>query len=410
MTACPAHLAAPPASGPTYGRLVFDAPHERFEIRDAQPAVLEMAKRVFPGCVVRGQSDQLKFKATPRAVGELNWLMLRYPLAVDSPVDFATHRQRAIEHALRRAVNDGPQVPAEPPATFAGTLYEFQAQAVTFLTANQRCLLADDMGLGKTVEALAALSMVDAFPCCIVVPANVQRQWQRQCGRWLRLGRSLLEDPDGVSISHVVRGLRPYELPRLPVTIIHYGLLRGWKETLPSLGFKAVIFDEIQELRHTGTEKYSAASLLAGECRYVWGLSGTPVYNYGDEMWSVMNILDYHCLGDADSFSREWCTGYQSKVVSKTTELGDYLRREGLMIRRRKSEVQSQLPPKRRAVIAVDKDADRHRHRHDRSDSLYRHARQRPTGEAVHRDGDPSHRTPHRRHARILVGLRRSRQ
>ena len=53
-----------------------------------------------------------------------------------------------------------------------------------------------------------------------------------------------------------------------------------------------MIFDEIQELRHGGTEKYSAASLLAEECERVIGLSGTPIYNKGSEIWNVVNILD----------------------------------------------------------------------------------------------------------------------
>ena len=135
---------------------------------------------------------------------------------------------------------------------------------------------------------------------------------------------------------------------------MHYLLLRGWKEVLPTLGFAAVIFDEVQELRHTGTEKYSAASLLSESCERVIGLSGTPIYNTGGEIWNVINILDYHFLGDWESFSREWCYGYGNGVVVKPDLLGDYLRREGLMLRRTKQEVLRELPPKRRAVQELD--------------------------------------------------------
>ena len=53
-----------------------------------------------------------------------------------------------------------------------------------------------------------------------------------------------------------------------------------------------IIFDEVQELRRAGTEKYSAASLLAENCERVFGLSGTPIYNQGGEIWNVINVLD----------------------------------------------------------------------------------------------------------------------
>ena len=133
-------------------------------------------------------------------------------------------------------------------------------------------------------------------------------------------------------------------------------MLRGWKETLPALNFHTVIFDEIQELRRAGSEKYSAASLLSESCERVIGLSGTPIYNYGGEIWNVVNILDYHFLGDWESFSREWCAGYGNRIVQKPQLLGEHLRREGLMLRRTKQEVLPELPEKRRLVQQIDAD------------------------------------------------------
>ena len=137
---------------------------------------------------------------------------------------------------------------------------------------------------------------------------------------------------------------------------MHYLLLRGWKEILPNCGFRAVIFDEAQELRRAGTEKYSAASLLAESCQRVMGLSGTPIYNQGGEIWNVVNILDYHFLGDWESFTREWCYGYGNNIVIKPDLLGEHLRREGLMLRRTKAEVLPELPEKRRLVQEIDAD------------------------------------------------------
>jgi SWI/SNF-related matrix-associated actin-dependent regulator of chromatin subfamily A-like protein 1 len=70
----------------------------------------------------------------------------------------------------------------------------------------------------------------------------------------------------------------------------------------------------------------------------------------------VMNIIEYHCLGDWDSFTREWCAGYGSDVVKDPERLNAYLRREGLMLRRRKEDVAQHLPKKQRIVEFVDSD------------------------------------------------------
>ena len=135
---------------------------------------------------------------------------------------------------------------------------------------------------------------------------------------------------------------------------MHYLLLRGWKQYLADAEIEHVVFDEIQELRHSGTEKYSAASLLADHAGRVIGLSGTPIYNRGAEIWNVVNILDFHFLGNYESFTREWCYGYGNQIVAKPELLGDYLRREGIMLRRTKQDVLYDLPPKRRLVMTIE--------------------------------------------------------
>ncbi len=355
----PLYLTAPDISGPTYGKVWFDQKQDAWVIQ-AEPAVMEMAKRVFPGCR-SWDHDKLKFPATKRAAGDLNWLMLRYPLLIESPERFVDDRLKAINHAMRR--DDARTLrPISVPLTFLGNLFPFQKDGAAFLVTNERCLLADDMGLGKTVTTLAAMATAEALPALLVVPTNVQLQWRRQVGNFLDLptpGQARLAETAeerSERMVHIIRGRKPYELPDRPIYVIHYGLIADWYKALLDKGLRLIVFDEIQELRHTGTMKYTAASDLSGAARFVWGLSGTPIYNYGDEMWSITNILEYHCLGDRDSYTKEWCTGYGGKVVAKPGVLGDYLRREGLMIRRRKADVQDQLPPKRRVVHVVEYD------------------------------------------------------
>lgn len=313
------------------------------------PAVTEMCKRLFPGSA-GSKRGEARFTAHRRIIGDLCWLMMRFPLEVklkDLPLwDQAVAEAR--QYAIRQA--RAAQMPARatpPEGSFHGELMDFQQEGLSFLLQHDRCLLADEMGLGKTVQALACIASERALPVLIIPPAHLTRNWQEETARFLRVeGRA--------PRIHVIRGLKPYDLPEADVYIMHYLLLRGWKQVLKDFPVRAVIFDEIQELRHTGTEKYSAASLLSEECSRVIGLSGTPIYNKGGEIWNVINILDFHFLGDWESFSREWCYGYGSAVVIKPDVLGAYLKREGLMLRRTKQEVLKELPPKRRLVQELD--------------------------------------------------------
>ena len=99
---------------------------------------------------------------------------------------------------------------------------------------------------------------------------------------------------------------------------MHYLLLRGWKQrAADSWLFASVIFDEIQELRHARHGKVlRRASLLSESCERVIGLSGTPIYNRGGEIWNVVNILDYHCLRRLGVASRaSGASGYGNQLV-----------------------------------------------------------------------------------------------
>lgn len=342
----PQYLAVPETEGRhLFGSLSYDD-DEKAWIIDGEPAVAELAKRLFPGSMGLG-AGKARFPATKRAAGDLNWLMLRFPLSIgaDSCEAWEKARLDAIRHAeVRVRVNlDRPHLPASE--GFSGKLLPFQEEGLAYLLNNERCLLADEMGTGKTPTALAWIHARGASPALIVAPPHLLSQWGREISRFL----------PGVPFS-VLRGRKPRPVATAPIYLTHYLLLEAWREELLRMAPPVVVFDEVQDLRHNGTKKYSAASLISEKAEHVAGLSGTPIYNRGGEIWNVLNILEYHCLGDWEAFTREWCEGYRSDVVSHPDVLGDYLRREGLMLRRTKADVLADLPPKRRVVQHIDSD------------------------------------------------------
>lgn len=354
----PIHLTAPRTEGcHLHGRVFVEGVPPVYVV-ECEPAVSEFVKRVFPGCVAR--RGRITFPVARRTTEDLNWLLTRWPMQLDCGEVLDEQRGLAIEHAARREGQLELEPVSEPPG-FHGRLLPFQREGVAFLAANERSLLADDMGLGKTVTALAAVAHTGAFPVLVVCPPSVVRQWQRQAQAFLRMRAEgeCVELPPAVQ---VLTGRGPKAgkpVPEAPITIVHYLVLSGWRDWIRERGFGAVVFDEAQELRRPGSDKYAAASLISSGVRYVWALSGTPIYNYGEEIWAVMNAVDFVCLGGRDAFIREWCREYRGKyVINEPAVLGQYMRREGLMLRRRKDDVQADLPPKRRVVTVVGHDED----------------------------------------------------
>ena len=212
-----------------------------------------------------------------------------------------------------------------------------------------RCLLADEMGLGKTVQALAFLAVTAAYPAILVVPPHLVRNWQREIGRFL---------PDGHIAGACDQGADALtNCPRRIFTSPIICCSRGWKDVLPELGLQN---GDLRRNAGAAPQRQQTSipppPCFREACENVIGLSGTPIYNHGGEIWNVVNILDFHFLGDWESFTREWCYGYRSAIVAKPELLGEHLRREGLMLRRVKSDVLTELQPKRRLVQEIDWD------------------------------------------------------
>ena len=160
----PGYLLDAPKNGHIYGTLSYNRRSKCWTIK-GEPCVTEMAARLFPGSQRR--RGEARFTANRRIIGDVNWLMLRYPLEI-APRDRALWENalmQAREHAIQRAQAEKlPRRSAPPEGTFEGELREFQKEGLSFLLANPRTLLADEMGLGKTVQALACLAATGAFP------------------------------------------------------------------------------------------------------------------------------------------------------------------------------------------------------------------------------------------------------
>ncbi|MFH4324717.1 SNF2-related protein, partial [Acinetobacter baumannii] len=85
------------------------------------------------------------------------------------------------------------------------------------------------------------------------------------------------------------------------------------------------------------------AKLISDQAELRLGLSATPIYNYGDEFYNIIEILRPDSLGTATEFAREWCS--HEKRINDPKAFGMFLRDEGLMLRRTRADVNRELPP-----------------------------------------------------------------
>jgi SNF2 family DNA or RNA helicase len=144
------------------------------------------------------------------------------------------------------------------------------------------------------------------------------------------------------------------------VIVTGYSKLAPWSRYLAPI-VKGVVFDEAQELRHNNSAKWEGAKLVADSARYRLGLSGTPIYNYGDEIHSVLECIRPGELGTRPEFLREWSNGEDSKgraSIGDPAAFGTFVREAGIMLRRTRSEVGRELPPLQRCLHHIDSDTE----------------------------------------------------
>lgn len=326
--------------------------HATWKITEIEPHVAIRLKQVFPR-ISKTARPPFVLTGGPQLDADLKWFLTRYPMRI---TDTASTRmgERQMLFELGQAELGAILSPAWRPPTVAGFRgnqrpYDYQVQAAEMARRTGRLLLMDEMGLGKTISAIAAVVAPDYLPALIVPQTHLPGQWAEKVAEFTDLR------------THIVRQTKPYELPPADIVICPYSKLSGWIDYAENSGFKSVVFDEIQELRSgAGTAKGAAARAFARNASLVLGLSGTPIYNYGEEIWRICDFLEEGCLGDWFDFVREWCApGPGAKwIVKDPAALGTFLRENHLALRRTRTDVGHERKFPNKIIHTIEADAE----------------------------------------------------
>lgn len=314
-------------------------------------------KRFFPA-IKSWARDGLELTNNPENCRDLMWFLERYPMTVP---DLDTMRSGAEFHVTMEQKIAALLSASTPPDDFELALppRDYQKVGATLCEARTGLLLGDKVGLGKSVTAMCPMTRKANLPALVVTLPHLQIQWQEYLAKFApQLKTHILKVGTPYDLTKQKRRKKgdtsPVEAPRLPdVIICNYHKLAGWAEELKTF-IRYVVFDECQELRRNESNKYAAAKDIADAAALRMGLSATPIYNYGEEFYNVIDVLLPDSLGTREEFNREWCA---DKCIKDPKAFGDYLRREGLMLVRTRKEVGRELPPINKLIQPIETDA-----------------------------------------------------
>ena len=221
-------------------------------------------------------------------------------------------------------------------------LFPYQREGMLHLVCAERALLADEMGLGKTVQAVAAAALLRrlgrAERVLVVTPSSLQGEWEEQIRRFTRLPLRVLNG------TRTERSAAYYRDTACFFTIVTYdAMLTDSLEVNERLRPEVVILDEAQRIKNWNTKTALAVKRL--QSRYAWVLTGTPLENRIDELYSLVSFLDPTIFGPLFRFNREFYEfdergrprGYRN-----LDELRGRIR--PVLLRRRKADVETELP------------------------------------------------------------------
>ncbi len=291
-------------------------------------------QRVADLLAARGESGTIANHAIPQLVE------LCDALETPRPPGFET---------LAAMLQNFDQIPeAALPEGVTATLRPYQRLGVSWLRflaqAQLGAVLADDMGLGKTLQTICVLGSKSLVVC----PTSVLPNWAAELQKFrpnLKVG--------------TYHGPSRALDPAADVTLTTYALLRLDEAALTAKDWDTVVLDEAQMIKNPDSQTARAAFKLKGAFRVA--LSGTPVENRLEELWSLMHFANPGLLRGKKEFSDTWA----QPIADGRADAAQSLRRKikPFVLRRLKKDVAPELPPRTDSVMHVVLD--------DRERSIY---------------------------------------
>lgn len=237
-------------------------------------------------------------------------------------------------------------------------LYEFQRAGVRFLVRTGRAILGDDMGLGKTAQAIIACEVTGANRVLVICPNTLKGHWGTEANKWapgwdvstLRGNRKKKKE----TIEGFERGFLMANIETVRGDLINALYAAQWD---------TIIVDEAHSIKNRNSKQTIGVRRLAARTERIYLLTGTPIMNRVDELWSPLHVLYPKRYASFWSFVRRHTVVYRNQygwVVDGKPTRPEELRAEiaPVFLRREKEEVFPDMPPKIYQKVWLDMEGE----------------------------------------------------
>uniref|UniRef100_A0A4W6DPW0 Chromodomain helicase DNA binding protein 6 n=1 Tax=Lates calcarifer TaxID=8187 RepID=A0A4W6DPW0_LATCA len=242
-------------------------------------------------------------------------------------------------------------------------LREYQLEGMNWLLFNwynrKNCILADEMGLGKTIQSITFLyeifNMGIRGPFLIIAPLSTITNWEREFRTWTHMNVIVYH---GSQISRQM--ILQYEMfhrdPQgntIPGVLKFHGLITTFEmimadcPELKKLHWRCVVIDEAHRLKNRNCKLLEGLKLMNLEHKVL--LTGTPLQNSVEELFSLLNFLEPLQFPSESSFLEEFGDLKTDEQVKKLQAI-----LKPMMLRRLKDDVEKNLAPKEETIIEVE--------------------------------------------------------
>ncbi len=227
-------------------------------------------------------------------------------------------------------------------------LYPYQKEGIRFAFEKGRSIIADEMGLGKTVQAIGAAELLRkaglVSSALIICPTSLKYQWQKEIERFTESSTIVIEG-DPAKRAQMYKSDAFYK-------IVSYHAMNRDVRIKGEMFAECIIMDEVQRLKNWNTQIARSARHIHSDYSIV--LSGTPLENKLEDLYSVMQLVDQYCLGPYYKFIEETTVRDETGKVLSYRNLNKVSEKiSSRLIRRRKADVSIQMPRRTDKLLFV---------------------------------------------------------
>ena len=217
-------------------------------------------------------------------------------------------------------------------------LFPFQKIGVGFLCATKSSLLGDEPGLGKSIQALSVTRINKANKVLIICPSTLKLNWYDEILKWFP------NEKVTVITGTKIQREKLWEYDSRYI-IMNYELLLKDIETIKKIKWKHIISDE--SVRISNPKAKQSKIIKTIEAEYKTALTGTPLNNAVQDIWNILDFCQPNLLGSYWQFVNKYCIKDRFNGIIGYKNLGDLkIHLSHYMLRRKKEDVLTELPPK----------------------------------------------------------------